>query len=828
MIAAAQIKSSLMALGYLSGEILEGYQFAAVNEPGKPVRESLLAAFFDSPPSYRNAAFGVIEEPSEAAAKAAVDAQVALGAPFMLVLGRERVSAWTYARDGASKMDEAPASEWDSFSAKHAAHWSAASVRRLKSVQVRKLEARQATLFDPRILYTIQVQVQTALDELLRAFVTAFQTGARRLQQRLLLPLAFRLLAAKILFDRGDARVSEVDKGDVKAVVDIVNKLYSLEPLNLAWAGPIRKQLERSWIALLSGVYVRNIAADDLAFVYENTLIDPDTRKEFGTHSTPSAVAEYIVRSFSLPEGRDLEDLCVYEPFAGSCVFLTAAMRRFKELLPSQWPAERLHEHLVSHFSASEIDQFACEIARLALILADYPMANGWRVANEDLFTGDTLSRRLDSAQVVMCNPPFEDFERVKANCSIHKPIAALEAMLTRRPPYLGIVMPPGLESHKKYKSSIESLTDKYRDVELLHIPEGSFKHAGVAATILIAQGPRPQHSLVRLRRSLVSRGERARFEQTLEPSTIETAEVDVRTAPGLIGLRPLQDVWAYILSYPVLGHFARIHRGLEWKSGHQASASSPRPFKGGRRGLHRAEALYQYRVKAAAYLDCSPGSLRGNTAMERPWQAPKVVCNAIRRSRLPWRLTAAVDEAGLVLSQQFFGIWLNEDSPYTLLGIASALNSPLANAFSFVHDPEKGLRIDVMAALPLPEKDVGQEIATLILEYMHATVAGESGLFAAQSSRDASDVLMEIDAAVLAAYDLPPKMEKTLLKYMNIGGKRPCGHAFDPYPGTEGQGAIPLRLQILHSRGNQATLADWREILAPLPDSVADILNEG
>ena len=82
----------------------------------------------------------------------------------------------------------------------------------------------------------------------------------------------------------------------------------------------------------------------------------------------------------------------------------------------------------------------------------------------------------------------------------------------------------------------------------------------------------------------------------------------------------------------------------------------------------------------------------------------------------------------------------------------------------------------------------------------------------------------MAIDAAVLAAYDLPPKLEKALLQSVRSDG-RPCGHPFDPYPSLDRPGAISLR-QRLSLVGLHVPLArsTWAEILAPLPEDVADV----
>jgi len=57
-----------------------------------------------------------------------------------------------------------------------------------------------------------------------------------------------------------------------------------------------------------------------------------------------------------------------------------------------------------------DIDDFSQEIARLALTLADVPNANGWSLHCEDMFDGDVLERSLGNADIVLANPPFEDF----------------------------------------------------------------------------------------------------------------------------------------------------------------------------------------------------------------------------------------------------------------------------------------------------------------------------------------------------------------------------------------------------------------------------------
>ncbi len=835
MISSHILKQSLVELGYRSTDVLEGYRFAAVDLPGRGVQRVDVAAFLDVPASYKTAALAVVQPNTERFGPEDVAAHRSLGAPYLIVLSTNTASAWTYTAAGPTKVTETSADNWKALLTSRDLALGPQAVRELKTMRVRAEEPAQPSLFDPATLYAIQAQTQIAVHELLQAFLAHFENADDRAGLTLerdfavLFPLVFRLLAAKILVDRDDIRVNELDVNDAMKVLARVGQLYSLDTLAVRWNNYKRRQIATAWQELRGGLYVRNVAAEDLAFVYENTLISPAVRRGFGTHSTPSSVADYVIRSLELPAGPDVQLLNVYEPFAGSCVFLTSALRRLKELLPSEWTPKETHDHLVSHFRASEIDPFACELARLSLILADYPNHNGWRIDNENLFQGRLLQQRCEAADVVICNPPFEDFDAPQSNLSIHKPLAALEAILSARPKYLGIVMPDGFSTHKKYRAAIETAVARYQDVELLKLPEGTFRNAGVGAEVLIVQSPRSESNegaLVRLRQTSVTRADWSRFQHTLHPSTETAVKVNPIQAPGLTGLRPLRDLWTAIEDLPKLGSVAEVHRGLEWR-GDQAFASKLHPTEGFRPGLHRiAGSVDQFRVLDTQYLDCRTSKVRGG-ALRHPWETPKVVCNAVRTSRGPWRVVAAVDTQGLVLSQQFFGIWLKQSdavTPTALLHLACILNSPLASAYSFCHDPVKGLRVSTMMQLPLPSVSISSSISGLVRDYVETVSNVDAGPLFASHGRSASEILMEIDAQVLAAYDLPPRLERELLRFMNAGD-RPCAVDFGHYPGTDKDaGAIPL-VQRLANRGVERERA-WEVIKRPLASEVADVFD--
>lgn len=830
------LKSSLIRLGYRAADVYQEFRFAAVDQPSRPVRQVDAAAFLDGPASYRTAALGVVRTATNETVQQTVEATRSLGAPFLVVIKGDKASMWTYTASGVTQLGSTSASQWQTLLADQE-KFGPGPIRQLKALQVREDAPTTGLLFDPRTLYGIQASTQLALDELLTQFLSHFD-GARTTAGQLslqthyevLFPLVFRLLAGKILIDREDNRVSTIDPDDPRQVVATVETLYSLSPQRLPWTKVRVAQLASAWLALREGLYVRNVAADDLAFVYENTLITPETRKAFGTHSTPYSVADYVIRSLRLPEGNAATQLRVYEPFAGACVFLTAALRRLKEVFPQSWTVSKVHAHLVSHFVASEIDPFACEIARLALILADYPNHNGWRITREDLFESNRLADRVSQCDVLLCNPPFEDFDKSIEGVSVHKPVVLLDAIIKTPPAFVGVVMPSGFSTHKVYREHIRRICEIYADVEVMLLPEGVFRHASIGAEILIAQSRRDDSTIgagasdeSTIRKSIVRRTDWPRFTQTLQTSSSDVKQVNPRTSPGLVALRPLRRIWDYLAESSVLDDVTEVHRGLEWIN-NQRDASRSEASVGFRRGLHRRESLAQFEVQQATYIDTRPSNLRGG-AIRYGWSSPKIICTAARTSRGPWRLAAAIDLDGLYVSQQFFGIWLREttESPLSLIELCAVLNSPLANAFSFVHDEERRFRVEVMKRIPLPLVRISREIESLVAEYLAACEGDDGPLFFSRP-KSAEDLLLEIDALVLKAYDLPPKLERELLRFMNEG-QRPSMAAFGGYPGVgRSDAAIPLHKRL--AMCSTDIRASWRILTEPLPKAVADVFD--
>ena len=139
------------------------------------------------------------------------------------------------------------------------------------------------------------------------------------------------------------------------------------------------------------------------------------------------------------------------------------------------------------------------------------------------------------------------------------------------------------------------------------------------------------------------------------------------------------------------------------------------------------------------------------------------------------------------------------------------------------MHDEQKHLRKETLQRLPLPSARISREVESLIGEYVAACEGDDGPLFSSRP-KSAQDLLLEIDALVLKAYDLPPRLERELLRFMGEG-QRPSRMGFGGYPGTGSEdAAISLHKQLAMSTAEIRTA--WRTLMEPLPKMVAGVFD--
>ena len=768
------MKQELEGLGYSGGLLQEDYEFVDIFASEYGVKRIPLAAFSQEPTSYRNASFGVVVSNGRFG-PSLVQEYKSLGSPQLFEVRGDQVLRWKVAGEGQpSLLDQTRSDSLPNLFAKYKEEWSPGRVLRAKSGGTL---ATQIDFMDLGLLPLLDTEVRTKLDQLLRDTVSlAIRTYESRQvftdeDYPSLLRLIFRLVASKVLADRHHP--GDWAEADPKRAIETIEGFYFSGEV----PEPVLNDLETQsavWERIRNTFYFQNLSVDALAYAYENTLVDPEARKSYGIHSTPPAVAEYIVRNLPF-DTVDQDDRRVFEPFSGHSVFLIAAMQRMRELLPDGMTPQDRHQYFVSRLSGIELDHFAREVARLSLMLADYPNPDGWRLHGGDALQSRQFDEELARANIVLCNPPFESFtqndrDRYQPLASVQKPAEVLHRVLKVPPQLLGFVLPRIFLTGREYQTVRDQVGSIYPSVELLALPDRVFGHSEAESVLLMASRENPRARRIR-------KGEVYHWDSSnayfLRPSyQYEETVEDVRgqfSDPILIS--GLKGLWDAISSMGRLREFATIKNGIRHTGPFHAELVSNYNLPGFSQGLHRVEGSVEpYLVLSTVFLNADSGLISPGR-LNLPWDKPKVVVNVSRRSRGPWSITASPDYDGLMLHRNFHGVWPTGRIPPEVL--AAVLNGPVANAFVSASGDSRYLRIETLGSIPVPDFEAAQlsTIANLVEEYRVTRARWLDGSYPSERARsECSDLLLEIDAEVLKAYQLGADVEQILGDYFSAG----------------------------------------------------------
>jgi hypothetical protein len=813
-------------VGYRAEAVVSDYAFADVLSDANTTRTVPLAAFTRTPPSYRSAALAVVNGGGRRAIDL-VNEHRALGAPLLFVIEQDEVTVWQVRSDAPPRaIEKVRLADIAELFARNQANWHPDAIHRAKSIGASGT-AYQLDFVDLGLLPAIEGEIHVKLDRLLVETLDLARKvpGGDRLNVRTLFRVVFRLLAAKVLQDRRHPYADGWDADDLGSVLAGIESYYALGTIEAKPNAALPGIFDAAWRHLRAGISFSNISSDDLAFVYENTLVTPETRKLFGTHSTPRQVAEYVVQRLELHR-HPPEDIRIYEPFAGAGVFLVSALRHLRDLLPVEWTDQQRHDFLINHISGDEVDPFACEVATLSLILADYPNHNGWHVREGDLFTDDVLAKRLQANNIIVCNPPFESFskaDRTKypvASKTYSKAIAALSAALDSKPLALGFVLPRSFIMDQQFAEQRKRLEELYGLVEILKMPDGIFGASDVESSAVIARDLRDEDDdKLKIRSTEVAEYDRSLFLKTGHITVQREAERTVDAAPsGQLWLPPLGDIWDYLRSYPKFGAILETRRGLEWHYS-QAAATNPEPLPGYKAGYPNARHLRQYLPPQKLWLDFRRENLRCGATHD--WSTPKLIASATRLSRGAWCIGGFADLEGLLCSQQFFAMRPRHPVSSTdLLALSAVLNGAVANAFLAINSPKDRFRTAVVDDIPVPIH-LPEKISELVAAYQ--TVLQNWELVADRDAKLAQ-LLTEIDAAVLKAYDLPLRLERQLLTFFK-DAERPLAHGWRHWDSSHPMPGLSLAERI---SGRFKASGDWvQSVFRPLPQEEATFLRD-
>lgn len=793
-------RAGLKSVGYTDRLILADYEFADFGEQESLVGRVPLAAFSGYPCTYRSACVGVVMPTTSDQREQFVVGHRALGAPLVFEVRNNEVQAWAVGPKQARPVgDTFTIGSLEHVFRDHHESWNPSALGRVKSpADVRPNQ--QLDFFDAGLLPVLTEFFQSKLKDLLeRAFT---QTAARYEElfgkppeTALLFPYLFRFVTAKIFMDRADAR----GWNGLTDPLEVFRRAEQHSGSGLLAKLPPeyldRRVLERAWQSVSQSLHFQNLSVPDLAFVYESSFINEKTRRELGVHSTPSGLANYIVQH--LPWDRiPVNERTVLEPFCGHGIFLACALARLREDLDSGLTGKQRHVYFRSMLAGVEKDPLAIEVCRLILTLSDYPNENRWQLYQDDVFSWPRWNASLDSAAVVLANPPYETFsaeERRRLSAVKASPPAELLHRLMRKPPQmLGLVLPQSFLSSPFYQEANRAVAEHYDEVAIVELPR-IFRYADNETIALIASGRREKGRHVVVKYSEVLPNETDEFFEDFHVSRARSATLAVSAPPAIftLWLPAKGTIWDTLAHLQPLGELATIRKGINWVPRHdgkprtapRTDVASDRQKNGYHLGAEKmAGNLSQFQVKRFRYL-----SLRGQdqdprtSAHKHPWSKRKVVCNAARFERKsPWRMAAWADAEGRAFTKEFFALWPQEG--LSEFAVAAILCSPVANAFSFMHDLERHNHISTLRRLPLPSVEHLKPSGELHRRAKRLQTRLTADILAG-GSQDAEllESLIRLDAAVLDAYELPVRTQRQLLDQFQ-GWRRPIAVDFSGY----------------------------------------------
>ncbi len=149
----ATLEAGLGKLGYDRDRLVADYEFSDVGAPAADTRSVRLAAFTHSPPSYRSAAFGVIDAEGEPGVTDRLGWLSSLGAPVVFVAEGSRVHVMKVGRSRSlSTIATVSPGNVAEFMEAQRAWWAPDAMRRFKLFGGAEVGKSQLDFFDAGLL----------------------------------------------------------------------------------------------------------------------------------------------------------------------------------------------------------------------------------------------------------------------------------------------------------------------------------------------------------------------------------------------------------------------------------------------------------------------------------------------------------------------------------------------------------------------------------------------------------------------------------------------------------------------------------------------------
>jgi hypothetical protein len=578
--------------------------------------------------------------------------------------------------------------------------------------------------------------------------------------------LAICILTARILQDK----LTDHEDLETRNVVSLLNAVQRLFPAyfknledDLRLVGI--EAIEALYDGLGGGFTFRSLTNDMLAYFYENTLVDEKLRRQLGIYYTPRVVTERILHRLPVEDLRP-EERTVLDGTCGSGNLLLAAYDRLSSLLPARWTPKERHFYLLERIWGIDQDPFACEVARLSLLLYHLPAGDDWKIKQGNVFQVTPQQMFGGMPHIIVGNPPFQELRSIGGK-RIQRAAQVLDRYLDWLAPrgLLGVVVPLTFLHTTSAIETRRRLLETCDILEVWHLPEGSIPGSSVATAVILARKLRQARSkavgmLTRVEE--VDRVDRRRFGQYQQPASIYLVNQErwFSDSRRWMVSSPFDHIWDRIEEKfsTVHPNFCGIHNGFQpGKRARFSHFGSQDRGKGWRRVLSKnvgGKTLEPFLINWASqkdkYVRYPSDEIQWPRNPEHFEQPVKLVMNATRHPDNPWRFYAAIDRDRLVIRENFHYVLPSES--VTIEELAAVFNSMVANAWYSGRNYHRDITLKYLKRMPFPSFSEQQkkEIRRLVWQIVELKQS-----LPGTSIADIRRYIIRLDEIVFDAYGL-------------------------------------------------------------------------
>jgi len=483
------IIAAFKEIGYQKHLVRTDYEFADFFEESAFTRRIKLGVFGQEPLNYRSACFGVDIRKPEAIHEDSLNELRAFGSPVIFIIQNGTTRAWYNTGLQLIQKGEIKTEQLPNVIKSKKDIWKPDVMIRAKT-GFKKPGPRQLDFIDLGLIPALEAEASRKLDGIIKGILHVVEQAHSKdnikFDAQKIFQILFRFLTAKLIKDSSIPQSNDIDFKFPEKTLNIVSGYYGSSEK------PLIKNIPKNILSCMSekigGIFsLKNISVDTLTYIYENTFVTEKSRKEMGIHSTPSYVAEYVVSQLPIEE-LPKKKWNFLDPTCGHGIFLIAAMRRMRELLPANWSGKQRHQFFVDKLHGIDIDAFSIEVARMCLMLADFPESDGWDLNHANIFLGKILEQNTSKTTILIGNPPFETLhangkEQPKPAYLLNRALPAIS-----QAGIIGMILPRSFLDSSDYRNERSVLLKDFEILSLTALPDKIFLYSEAETAILVAR----------------------------------------------------------------------------------------------------------------------------------------------------------------------------------------------------------------------------------------------------------------------------------------------------------------------------------------------------